>query len=72
MREPTYPKEGYFAFQSKENPFECPSMVYVAEGYQIEDFYNEITEEEYNAIQAEVEAEMLRNMPPLYDENSET
>ena len=67
MRTATYPKKGY-AFQSKENPFECPSMVYVAEGYQIEDFYNEITEEEYNAIQAEAEAELLRNMPPLYEE----
>lgn len=67
MRTATYPKKGY-AFQSKENSDECPLMVYLAEGRNIEDHYNEITEEEYNSIQAEVEAEMLRNMPPLYDE----
>ena len=62
MRAATYPKKGY-AFQSKENPNECPLMVYLARGLEIEDHYNEITEEEYNAIQ---EAELLRNMPPLW------
>ena len=62
MRTVTYPKEGFFAFQSKTNPDECPLMVYLAKGLKIEDFYNEITEDEYNAIQAAQamkEAEMM-------------
>lgn len=56
MREPTYPKEGFFAFRSKTNPDECPVAVYLEVGLNIEDLYDQITEEEYNAIQKEIEA----------------
>ena len=40
------------------------TTIYLAEGAS-ENAYHEIPIEEYNAIQ---EAELLRNMPPLYDE----
>ena len=43
------------------------TTIYLAEGAS-ESAYHEITIEEYNAIQ---EAELLRNMPPLYEERTE-
>ncbi len=43
------------------------TVIYLAEGAD-ENAYHEITLDEFNAMQ---EAEMLRNMPPLYEENTE-
>ena len=60
MREAKRPKEGFYAFRSKENPDECPFVVYPATGTKVEDFYDEITEAEYEAIQKEAE-EKARN-----------
>ena len=54
MRKANYPHEGFYAFQSKENPTECPLVVFMAEGLNVEDFYTEITEEQYAAIQEEI------------------
>ncbi len=55
MRKATYPKEGFFAFRSKEKPDDCYKVIYLAEGLVIEDHYDMITEEEYNTIQQEIE-----------------
>ncbi len=43
------------------------TVIYLAEGAD-ETAYHEITLDEFNAMQ---EAELLRNMPPLYEENTE-
>lgn len=62
MRIANYPREGFYAFRSKANPNEVPLVVWLAEGLRIEDYYDEITEEEYTAIVAErerVAAEMM-------------
>ena len=53
MRIANYPKDGFYAFRSKANPDEVPLVVFLAEGLKIEDYYEEITEEEYTAIVAE-------------------
>lgn len=66
MRKAETPKKG-FAFRSKVNPYECPFEVYVEEGKQIEDLYDEITEAEYNAIQAEIEAKAREEMGMVID-----
>lgn len=62
MRKANYPSEGFYAFRSKENPSETPLVVFLAKGLKIEDYYDEITKEEYTSIVEErerVAAEMM-------------
>lgn len=58
MRKATKPKKGFYAFRSKINPDECPFEVYIADGAAIEDYYDEITEAEYNTIIEEQKAKL--------------
>lgn len=65
MRKANYPNDGFYAFRSKTNPDEIPLVVFLAEGLDIKDHYDEITEKEYTAIVAEQERaarEMLSRM----------
>lgn len=50
MRIANYPHEGFYAFRSKTNPDDIPLVVWLAEGLNIEEHYDEITEEEYAKI----------------------
>ena len=62
MRKANYPSEGFHAFRSKANPSEVPLVVFLAKGLKIEDYYDEITKEEYTSIVEErerVAAEMM-------------
>lgn len=53
MRKANFPKDGYI-FQHKTNTDAFSRELYLAEGESLDD-WKEITEEEYNAIQAEME-----------------
>lgn len=65
MRIATYPHEGFYAFRSKSNPDELPLVVWLAEGLNIEDHYDEITEEEYKVIRQEIEKKRRQEMEAI-------
>ena len=56
MRTANYPNEGFYAFRSKANPNDVPLVVFIEDGLEIKDYYDEITEEEYAEIVKEQEA----------------
>lgn len=65
MREAKRPKEGFYAFRSKEDPDDCSFVVYPAVGMKVEDFYDEITEAEYEEIKKAVEEKAQNKRRPL-------